>query len=51
MDTIIRGAKLDELNDPELETIKRLIREDVNRLLRKDYVNRVVITDVRIIEQ
>ena len=48
---IVRSSNLEELNDPHLGTIKRLIKEDINRLLRKTYVNEVVITDVRIIEQ
>ncbi len=51
LNRIIRSAKLEELKDPELGTIKQLIRDDLNRLLRKSYVNRVVITDVRIVEQ
>jgi flagellar basal body-associated protein FliL len=51
LEKIIRGASLAELNDPSLETIKRLIRDDINRLLRKTYVETVVITDVRISEQ
>jgi hypothetical protein len=39
------------MNDPNLGTIKRLIREEINRLLQKTYVIEVVITDVRIMEQ
>ena len=48
---IVRMCNLEELNDPNLATIKRLIREDINRLLRKSYVLEVVITDVRTMEQ
>lgn len=48
---IVRSSNLEELNDPTLATIKRLIREDINRLLKKTFVNEVVITDVRIMEQ
>jgi flagellar basal body-associated protein FliL len=48
---IVRGSNLEELNDPNLHAIKRSIREEINRLLRKSYVNEVVITDVRTIEQ
>jgi hypothetical protein len=48
---IVRSSSLEELNDPSLGTIKRLTREEINRLLRKSYVSEVVITDVRIIEQ
>ena len=48
---IVRGSNLEELNDPNLYAIKRSVRDEVNRVLRKSYVNEVVITDVRIIEQ
>ncbi len=51
VNSIVRNADIDELNDPKLETIQRLIHEDVNRLLRKGYVNEVTITDVTITEQ
>jgi flagellar basal body-associated protein FliL len=48
---IVRSSSLEEMNDPNLGTIKRLIREEINRLLQKTYVIEVVITDVRIMEQ
>ncbi|MBI3865643.1 MAG: hypothetical protein HY290_27535 [Planctomycetia bacterium] len=48
---IVRSSNLDELNDPNLGTIKRLIKEDINRLLRKSYVVEVIITDMRVMEQ
>lgn len=48
---IIRSSSLEELNDPNMGTIKRLIREEINRLLRKSYISEVVISDVRVIEQ
>lgn len=48
---IVRSSKLVDLNDPALGTIKRLIREEVNRLLRKSYVTEVIISDMRTVEQ
>ncbi len=48
---IIRSSHTDDLNDPNLGTIKRLIKEDINRLLTKTFINEVVITDVRVMEQ
>lgn len=48
---IVRSSNLEELNDPSLATIKRLTREEINRLLRKSYVIEVVITDFRLMEQ
>jgi len=48
---IVRRSSLEDLNDPNLSTIKRLIRQEVNRLLRKSYVIEVVISDIRTMEQ
>ena len=48
---IVRMSSLEELNDPNLATIKRLIREDINRVLKKTYVVEAVITDMRTMEQ
>jgi len=48
---IVRSSSLEEMNDPNLGTIKRLVREEINRLLQKTFVLEVVITDVRIMEQ
>jgi flagellar basal body-associated protein FliL len=48
---IVRRSRYDELSDPQLDTIRQLIHEDVNRLLGKVYVNDVTITDVTITEQ
>jgi len=48
---IVRGSNLEELNDPNLYAIKRSVRDEVNRVLRKSYVNELVITDFRTIEQ
>lgn len=48
---IVRSSNLEELNDPNLATIKRLTREEINRLLRKSYVIEIVITDFRLMEQ
>lgn len=48
---IARSSNLEDLNDPNLGTLKRQIREDINRLLRKSYVTEVIISDMRTIEQ
>lgn len=48
---IVRSSSIDDLNDPNLGTIKRLVREEVNRLLRKSLIQEVVVADVRIVEQ
>lgn len=48
---IVRSSNLEDLNDPNLGTIKRLVREEVNRLLRKSLITEVVVIDVRHVEQ
>ena len=48
---IVRSSNLEELNDPGLTTIKRLARDEINRVLQKSYVIEVVITDFRLMEQ
>lgn len=48
---IARSSNHEDLNDPNLGTLKRQIREDINRLLRKSYVTEVIISDMRTIEQ
>lgn len=48
---IIRSASLEDLKDPELDRIKMKIREDVNKILSKSYINDVIITDFKPMEQ
>lgn len=42
---VARSASHDDLSDPELGTIKRLLREEINKILRKTYVAKVIIPD------
>jgi flagellar basal body-associated protein FliL len=48
---IVRGASLDDLTDPTVATIRRLVREEINRLIRKSLIEEVVATDIRFVEQ
>jgi flagellar basal body-associated protein FliL len=48
---IVRRSPLEDLNDPNLATIRRLVKEDVNRLIRKSLITDVVLMDVRFVEQ
>ena len=48
---VVRSASLEDLNDPNLGTIKRLIREEINKVLGKSYVSNVVIGGYRTMEQ
>jgi len=49
--TIIRNAGIEELNDPHSSTIKRQIREEINKILNQSYVTSVIITGWRKMEQ
>lgn len=51
VEKIARSAGLDDLNDPSLATIKRQLREEINKVLRKSYVTEVVISDFKMMEQ
>ena len=48
---IVRNSNLDELYDPSLEAIKRLICQDINGLLGKKLIVEVMINDIRVIQQ
>lgn len=47
---VARSASLEDLNDPNLTTIKRQLREEINKVLRKSYVTDVVISEFKMIE-
>jgi len=50
---IVRRSNREDLDDPNLSTIKRLIRQEVNRLLRnhKSHIIEVVISDITTMDQ
>ena len=48
---VARSASMEDLSDPDLSSIKRLFREEINKVLRKSYVTEVVISDFKTIEQ
>ncbi|MBL4885069.1 MAG: flagellar basal body-associated FliL family protein [Planctomycetaceae bacterium] len=49
--TIIRNAGAEELNDPYLSTIKRQIKEEINKILNQSFVTSVIIGGWRKTEQ
>lgn len=51
VDKVARSSSLEDLNDPGLNTIKRLIKEEINKVLHKSYISEVVISDFKTIEQ
>ncbi len=48
---VARSANMEDLSDPDLSTLKRLLREEINKVLRKSYVIEVVVSDYKTIEQ
>lgn len=47
----VRNANIDELYDPTLETIKRLILEETNRIFGRKVVVEILMNDIRVIQQ
>jgi len=48
---VARSATLEDLNDPTLNTFKRLIQEKINKVLRRSFVTEAVISEFKAIEQ
>ncbi|MBI3860340.1 MAG: flagellar basal body-associated FliL family protein [Planctomycetia bacterium] len=48
---IVRSSSYDQLTDPNLGTLKRLIRGEINQLMSGKLVSEIVINDIRILEQ
>ncbi|MFN0199184.1 MAG: flagellar basal body-associated FliL family protein [Planctomycetaceae bacterium] len=48
---VLRRSLLEDLNEPELGTVKRRLQESINKVLGKSYVKDIVITDIRMMEQ
>jgi len=51
VDKVVRSASLDDLNDPNLTSVRRQIREEINKVLHKSYVTDVVISNYKTMEQ
>jgi len=51
VEKIARSATLEDLNDSNLSTLKRLLREEVNKVLRQSYVIEVAINDFKTMQQ
>lgn len=48
---VIRMASMDELNDPQLDVLKRNLRTEINNVLPQRFVNEVIISEFRTMEQ
>lgn len=51
IEKIVRRAQREDLNDPNLSTLSRLMREEINKVLGKSYLIDAVIHDFSMIEQ
>lgn len=51
VEKVARSNRLEDLNDPTLSKMKRLICEEINKLLHKTYITEVVISDFTTMEQ
>ena len=51
IETIFRSATMEDLTDSSLSTLKRLVREEITRVLRQSYVVSIVFNDYKTIQQ
>ncbi len=51
VNSIARSASRDDLNDPRLDTIKRKIREEINRIIHEHYIIEIMIPDWQTMER
>ncbi|MAT16741.1 MAG: hypothetical protein CMJ46_15900 [Planctomyces sp.] len=51
VERVARNAPYEDLKDPNLNSIRRQLKDEINKVLRKSYVNEVQITEFKIIEQ
>lgn len=51
VERLIRTSTLDDLNDPSLSSLKRQIREEINRILRQSYVSEIILSEYKTIER
>lgn len=48
---VIRMSSMDELNDPNLDVLKRNLKTEINNVLPQRFVNEVIISEFRTMEQ
>jgi|TARA_R110000868_G_scaffold411786_1_gene710693 uncharacterized protein HemX len=48
---VVRKSNLSDLNDPQLSTVKRMMKESINKVLKKSYVIETVISEYRTMTQ
>jgi flagellar basal body-associated protein FliL len=48
---VIRSSSMEDLDDPDQSVIKRQLKEEINKVLRKSYINEVILVDFRMLQQ
>lgn len=48
---VARSSSLDDLKDPELSVLKRQVKEEINKVLRRSLVSEVIVSEFRTMEQ
>lgn len=51
IERVTRSSSIENLNDPDLDVLKRKIREDVNKVLGKSYIIEVIVSDYKTMHQ
>ncbi len=51
VERIARGATIEDLNDPAAGTLKRLLREEINKVLRQSFIVEVSLIDFKTMQQ
>jgi hypothetical protein len=48
---VIRSSSMEDLDDPDQGVIRRQLKEEINKVLRKSFINEVILVDFRMLQQ
>ena len=48
---VIRSSSMEDLDDPDQGVIRRQLKEEINKVLRKSFVNEIILVDFRMMQQ
>jgi flagellar basal body-associated protein FliL len=48
---VVRSSSMEDLDDPDQGVIRRQLKEEINKVLRKSFVNEVILVDFRMLQQ
>ncbi len=51
VERVTRSSSIENLNDPDLDVLKRKIKEDVNKVLDLSYIDEVILSDYKTMHQ